>query len=485
MDNTRVLNRDGAKNFLNDIDEAIKKKGYEFAATFFSLWKSLKMYGEENDAVKKASDKTMDILSFFFKTLPGVSFGYNGTDIIINDQRLKGKRSGEDYLTMLSHLFTSLYIGEINFSSDTIKSDLVIFCILTRNISTETEGDEKTFKEIEAALSERTPRITITKYDPVEEELPPIIDKPQMARQVYRNLVLDYSDYQKKVQTTQPIPLKKVIRNIQNLADLLADDADDRQWGHLLTLATLNSYQKKYIFTHCANVAVISMAVSIKLGMKKKHLITAGIAAYFHDIGITEGAIRDTEGEHNEFGYAYLSRLNSLNFSMMEAAITASSHHLSFDFYGVPVTPDTTKESPTSTPLEEIIRICDYYDITTKWWPDSPRRPYSRVEAVDKILELTKQKQFAPIATKAFFSTMGIYPAGTILKVKSKPLIAFSLGGFVNTYEPAKVAVLDMQMKFKKIDSYTAQELSHLPAEQQYRVPPSTFKEIVGNFQII
>ncbi|HNT28426.1 MAG TPA: hypothetical protein PKH10_09635, partial [bacterium] len=242
MADQRITGRDAPRTFLDTVDEGIKQKGYEFASSFFALWKSLKMYGEQNEAVKKAVDKTLDVLHSFFKTQPTINFGYNGTDIVINDQRLKGKRGGEDYLDMLARLFTSLYVGEIEISSTVTQQDLVLFCQLTRNVSLDQPGTEDTFRRIEAEISGRIASMHVSMYDPIEDELPPIIDKPQMARQVYRNLVTECPLFRKKALQKQPLPLKKATRSIQNLVDLLTDDEEDRQWSHLLFLASLDSY---------------------------------------------------------------------------------------------------------------------------------------------------------------------------------------------------------------------------------------------------
>ncbi len=477
----RIVGREGSRNFLDSMDEHIKKRGYELAANFFALWKSLKMYGEENDAVRKAVEKNMDTFRYFFQTMPTVSIGYNGTDIIINDQRLKGKRGGEDYLEMLSQIFLTLYIGELSFSSDITAADLIMLCLVTKNITPGTPGNEEMFKNINTALTAKTSKITATMFNPVDDELPPIIDKPQMARQVYRSLVLDFPGFQKKVFQKQPLQLKKAVRNIQNLIDLLQDESDDRQWSHLLTLASLDSYHKMYIPTHAANTTILAIACAITMKAPKKALITTGLAAYFHDIGIPEGETKDEEGMHNERGFEILSRLNSLNFSMMEAAITASSHHDTYDFRGLIKHADNPD---IITPIAELVKACDYYDIITRWWPHNPGKPLSRVNAIEWIFEKAKEKVVYAGAVKALFSTLGVYPPGAVLKINGKPLYAFSIGGYMHNYDQAKAMVLDGNMQFVKFETFNAAQLSHLPAEQHYRVPPSTLQIILNGFQV-
>jgi len=482
MGDPRIQGRESPRNFLSAVDENIKRYGYDFASSFFALWKSLKMYGEENDAVKKAVEKTMEILRYFFKTLPVINFGYNGTDIVINEQRLKGRRGGEDYLDMLTQIFLSLYVGDIEIQSSVTPRDLILFCQLTRNITPGTPGSEEGFRKLEQEITAKIASIRVTMYNPALDQLPPIIDKPQKARQVYRNLVTDYALFRKKALQKQPLPLKKAIRSIQNLVDLLLETGEDSQWYHLLFLASLDSYQKMYLATHAANTTVLALATAVRLGVPKRRLSTVGIAAYLHDIGIPEEDQRDMKNFHPEMGFAILSRLNSLNFSMMEAAITAASHHDTYDFRGLIA---GAEEGAYATPIVEIIKACDYYDIATRWWPWNPGKPLSRVQAIEQIFEMTaKKKAFTPSAAKGLYAVLGIYPPGQMLRVNKKRLLACSIGGFYSSYDEARVILLSDQMEYKGYTSLNASALSHLPAEQHYRIPPRTYQAIFQSFQV-
>ncbi len=482
MGDPRIQGREAARNFLTAVDENIKQRGYDFAASFFALWKALKMYGEENDAVQKSVEKLMEIFRFFFKTLPTITFGYNGTDVVINEQRLKGRRGGEDYLEMLTQIFISLYVGEIEFSSSVTARDLVVFCQLTRNITPGTPGTEEGFHKLEQEVAARIPSIRITVYNPALDQLPPIIDKPQKARQVYRNLVTDYAQFRKKASQKQPLPLKKATRGVQHLVDLLLDTEEDSQWTHLLFLASLDSYQKQYLATHATNTAILALATAVRLGVPKRRLSTVGIAAYLHDLGIPEEDQRDMKNSHPETGFAILSRLNSLNFSMMEAAVAAASHHETYDFRGLVQGSET---GAYATPVVEIIKACDYYDIATRWWPWNPGKPLSRVQAIERIFEMTaKKKAFSPSAAKGLYAALGIYPPGQLLRVNTKRALACSIGGFYTSYDEARVILLSDQMEYKGYADLNAAALSHLPAEQHYRIPPRTYQAIFQSFQV-
>ena len=115
------IKRDESRHLLKQLDQNIAEFGYEFSSAFYSLWKSVRMLGVENDAVLTNVKRLMDVVKKLSESSPSISFGYNGIDVSVNGQRLKGKRTGADYLTMLRQLFTSMYIGEFIFPGEMIR----------------------------------------------------------------------------------------------------------------------------------------------------------------------------------------------------------------------------------------------------------------------------------------------------------------------------------------------------------------------------
>ncbi len=480
MSNNRVK-RDSARSFVENLDETTLEYGYAFAAAFFALWKSLKMHGEKNESVQTNLDAMFDVMKKFFSTFPAISFGFNGIDIVINEQRLKSKRSGENYLDLLRQLFMAVHIGEIVIPSDINRSDLVLFCNITRQVTLGAMGDENTFKRINDELQRHGSKISASIYTPIEDEMPPVIDPPQMARQVYRNLINEFMDFQNKADNGQPLPVKKGIRIIQNLIDLLDDITETSQWNHLLTLASLNSYRGNYIPTHAANVTVLTLAVATTMKVPRQQLLTMGLAAYLHDIALDDFRLKDHEDKHCVQGFSCLSRLNSLNYSMMEAAVTAGAHHRKYDFVGTPVLSD---ERHIPTPYSEIVNVCDYYDIVTRWWPGRAGKPMSRPAALEKILSASQQKDFSFAAANALISTLGMYPHGTVCKVLKQPYYACVVGGFRSNYEPARVVLLNDSLEFAGTQDLYPAQLKPLPMEQHFRLPPSTLNAVFRDFQI-
>jgi hypothetical protein len=203
-----------------------------------------------------------------------------------------------------------------------------------------------------------------------------------------------------------------------------------------------------------------------------------GVAAYFHDIAVPENS-RGENASHTGGGFAVLSRLNSLNFAMMEAAINAGRHHDTYTFMCEPVPP----EKPVmSTPLGEIVKVCDFYDLSTRWWPGRQTIPLKRTDAVETIFKMCEMKCFSPIAAKALFSAVGIFPPGTIVKVRGEDQLACSIDIFRTTGQKSQAAILNKKMEFIDINEFYPQDLIEIPEGLHFRLPPKTVKTILDSF---
>jgi HD-GYP domain-containing protein (c-di-GMP phosphodiesterase class II) len=470
-----------SSDFFENTEKIERTKMYEFTVSFNSLIKSLKLYGSGNDTVEKNIKKFREVLKFFFVSEKVMSFSFNGNDFFINDVRIKKKRNSQLTFDDLEDFFILLQIASMTFNASIKDSSIIEFI---------TSGQETMMKKIDPdsvydhflnILRSKAIHIDISRRDSSGgDDLFSILDKNQLARLLYRNLINDHAIFISKIKDKRPIPIRKAIRNIQNAIDLLVDGSEDSQESQLLTLASLNSLRGKFIATHLANTAILSVAAGIQLGIERDLLTRIGVAAYFHDIALPKNA-KGEMIEHTDNGFAYLSRLNSLNFAMMEAAITSGLHHRTYLFNGEAVIPEKPE---MSTPLGEIIKVCDYYDLVTRWWPSNDSPPMKRTNAIEKIFKMAEMKCFSPVAAKALFSTLGLFPPGTVLKVANKNMLAYSIDVFKNTGKKSKAALLDKELNFKGVYEFLPYELHELPDEIRFRLPPHTVKAILDYFEV-
>ncbi|MGI6394443.1 MAG: HD domain-containing protein [bacterium] len=468
-----------SSDFFENTERLERLRMNDFSVAFNAIIKALRMYGAENDTVEKVVTKFFEVFKFFFISEPILTITYNGNDFLINDTRVRKKKSAQVALDDLQNFFTSLQIASMTFPSDLRQRELIDMVLTGHDVLKKNLKQDAVFDHIEKLLQEKKTRIIITRRDSSDDSDEfSILDKSQLARLSYRNLISDHALFKAKIRENRPMPLRKAMRNVQNIIDLMLDGSADSQESHLLTLASINSLNKKMIATHLANTTVLSIAAGIQLGIERSLLTRIGIAAYFHDIAIPEES-KGENMEHSKEGFAILSRLNSLNFAMMEAAITSGLHHSTYTFEGEPVPP----ERPVmSTPLGEVIKVCDYYDLTTRWWTSRNTAPLKRSDAIEQIFKMADMKCFSHVTAKALFSALGIFPPGTVMRVAGKNALAYSIDIFKTTGQKNKAALLDSKMNFIGSDEFYPQELIEIPTGLHFKLPPKTIKSILDTF---
>lgn len=468
-----------SSDFFENTERLERLRMNDFTVAFNSILKALRLYGAENDTVEKVLNKFFEIFKFFFISESLMTLAYNGNDFLINDARVKKKKSAQIALDDLEDYFMNLQIASMTFPSDLRTKELIEFITTGHDLLKKNPGPDAVFDHLEKLFHQKGIRVGITRRDSADDDEDfSILDKRQLARLSYRNMINDHALFKSKIRNNRPIPLRKAIRNVQNVIDLFSDGSSDSQESHLLMLASINSLSGKFIATHLANSTILSIAAGVQLGIDRSLLTRIGTAAYFHDIGIPERSRGETV-EHSQEGFAVLSRLNSLNFAMMEAAITSGLHHSTYTFEGEAIPPEKPE---MSTPLGEIIKVCDYYDLVTRWWPKRKDIPLKRTDAIEQIFKMAEMRCFSPVAAKALFSALGVFPPGTILRVAGKDLLACSTDVFRTTGQKSRAVVMDAKMKFLGIREFYPQELLEIPTGLHFKIPPETVKAILDSF---
>ncbi len=154
--------------------------------------------------------------------------------------------------------------------------------------------------------------------------------------------------------------------NIGKMAVSLIDDILNHK-DVMLALVDIRS-MNNYLYSHCVNVAVISLTLGIAFQLPKKKLEALCIGALIHDIGKSmlprevldkQGKLSDEEKEiikqHPRLGYKYLS--NTYNINSL-SKIVVLQHHERPDGKGFP--DGLTKDNIID--LSNIVSIANAYD---------------------------------------------------------------------------------------------------------------------------
>ncbi len=464
--------RDISPTRLREIER--KKKKYEFAKSFFILWKAARMHNLENTSFKELLEVFIENAEYLFDWAGGITLSFDGNSIKINDLVLRGLRKEDEYLDHLAEMMLSIAVAEIIFPKGIEEKNIVEFLTIIKDYSIEEKPDIKIFNEIQQVLANRESRIRIISYIPEELALPRLFSKAESARELYKKMIEDYSSVQISVEENEPVPLKDAVRNIQKLIDFIKDSSKDSQFYHFLFLATLSDYRAGRIASHSTNTAILSCMIGVKAGLDRRTLKLLVLSAYLHDAGIGEILEHDMAIDHlghTEKGFKSLSRMNIFRIEHVYASICAASHH---DYYDFDASILETTSCLYSGIFEQIVRIADFYDLATRYWPEINSSKMSRIAALCKIFENTKTNIFRKETADAMLSVLGIFPPGSILKIQNENLFAVPYKEVFSTTEKVPCFVLDNKLSFIRKDEIDATLLFDFEQSSKLHLPSAT-----------
>jgi putative nucleotidyltransferase with HDIG domain len=180
-----------------------------------------------------------------------------------------------------------------------------------------------------------------------------------------------------------------------------------------------------YTFTHMVNVAVLTLAQAIALGIDGPLLRAFGVAALMHDIGkvrtpaeILHKPERLTAAEfavmkrHVIDGAAILRR--TPGFSAL-APVVAFEHHLKQDLSGYPEDVGSRRLNVCTL----MVTIADVFDALRS------HRPYRQGLATSRIRAIMSEQDnpaFNRPLLVHFVTLMGLFPVGSVVRLKSGEL---------------------------------------------------------------
>ncbi|MCH8985141.1 MAG: HD domain-containing protein [Acidobacteria bacterium] len=189
-----------------------------------------------------------------------------------------------------------------------------------------------------------------------------------------------------------------------------------------LLLSTVKSHDE-YTFFHSVNTCILALATGRMIGVDKESLIPVGVGAVLHDIGkvavsaatlnypgrLDDGQWKEIQLHPQEGALAILAAGGE---GHEIAATVALEHHARFDGKGYP------KYQRRRRPhiFSRIVAVVDTYDAVTT------RRSYRRAETPARALDVVlgaAGSSYDPDVVKVFISMMGVFPPGSILRLKT------------------------------------------------------------------
>lgn len=240
------------------------------------------------------------------------------------------------------------------------------------------------------------------------------------AEKAYAGSLVAMKEVIGKVSNNQPAGVRKAVRVVQKMVDLVFDERPV-----LLKLSTLRDYDD-YTYTHSVNVMILAMCLGLHIGLSKEALETLGLCGLFHDLGKVDVPLEilNKEGKLAEHEFEAIQK-HSLNSVRHIAKLKVSwelkskimlapfEHHLKYDLSGYP---QSWRTEPVSL-FGRILTIVDVFDAITScriYRPDS----LSPDKALG-IMHKRSGKDFDPILLKTFINMLGIYPVGTLVRLNT------------------------------------------------------------------
>ncbi|MFN3303267.1 MAG: HD-GYP domain-containing protein [Roseateles sp.] len=187
-----------------------------------------------------------------------------------------------------------------------------------------------------------------------------------------------------------------------------------------VSLARLKT-KDDYTYMHSVAVCGLMVALARHLGLADEQVREAGLAGLLHDVGKMQmplavlnkpGALTDAEfsimRSHPERGWELLREGAKVPESALDVCL---HHHEKMDGTGYP----HKLAGEQISLFARMGAVCDVYDAITS------TRPYKAAwDPAGSLQRMSQwQGQFDPVVFQAFVKSIGIYPTGTLVRLKS------------------------------------------------------------------
>lgn len=224
------------------------------------------------------------------------------------------------------------------------------------------------------------------------------------------------------LQNGQPASGDEMRELVADFADMLTLDAD-----LLATVVSMQQVLGEYLFDHCVNVSLLSMAIGNRLGLSREHILEIGLGGVFQDIGMLRvprrirlAPRRLTPDEWREIRFHPVYTLDCLE---RVRGLTATAKFIGYqaherlDGSGYP----RGRSAITTHPFAKIIAVADAYAAMTR--PRPHRAPIPPHQAVRQLLVEGSQGRLDRSLLRAFLDAMSVTPVGSLVEL-SNGLIA-------------------------------------------------------------
>ncbi len=372
---------------------------------FVSTLRGAKLYDEGHPLLKGNLQRLLEIINHTIEEDNEFSVVVKNWYIYINGERLRIHATNFAYIKTILDMFKKKNMGGFVIKDKLDTPQLLNFLRIFN-----TDGLRKEHIERELENVGLGDKINILPLIQKGE----ILDPKQRVKAVYFETIglvknIAMAREMRKMRTKLSVGVYYLIDTLKTSEELL------------LGLTVVKNYDK-YLYNHSVNVAILSLSMGVRLGLKTSELLALGQAALLHDIGmsalpkeiVTKPSVLtpdewDIIRQHPLKGAELLCELLGVTDESAPVIIAVLEHQRGYDKSGYPEFIQMQKQSLIS----RIIRIADFYDAVTTPRVYSPI-PMSTSEALRHLVQ-GAGKLFDPVLIKYFVNLVGIYPMGTLV----------------------------------------------------------------------
>lgn len=310
---------------------------------------------------------------------------------------------------------------------------------------------------VEEPSPEIKPVVKTTRVSAAEEQ--------ENAKRVIKSSKKAVASMFHEVRMGKAVNAEAALQLVDDIASSVA-----RNEGALISLVRLKN-KDDYTYMHSVAVCALMIALANELGLSEAQTKQAGMAGLLHDIGKAgipievlnkPGALTDEEFTtvklHPERGHAMLVQANITDEVVLDVVL---HHHEKVNGMGYP---NKLKADEISL-FAKMGAVCDVYDAVTS------NRPYK--DGWEPGVSLHRMAQwsehFDDSVFKAFVKSVGIYPIGSMVKLKS--------GRLAVVIDQSPKSLLTPVLKV----FFSTKSNSHIPVEVLDLSKPYARDSIVGH----
>ena len=375
----------------------------EVLRRFAASLRSAQLYSPGHPIIGRNLESLSSAFQLLHSLQPSVVIGLVGEEVIVDDMPM----ARADTLGPLVRRLQQSGVERITVDRGVTAGEIATFVGAVTTIDARNGDAAGAFP---AMAHIRVGRVT------VEQRVESSLTDMATIKRLYSDAVTVAGDVWDSAQT-EGRPDPTVARTmIDGLAQAVAQNRTA-----LLALTTLKNYDN-YTFTHMVNVSILTMGQARGLGMDGPLLREFGLAALMHDIGKVRTPIEilNKPDKLTDAEFAIMKRHTVDGAEILRmtpevpalAPVVAFEHHLRIDGSGYP---DGVARSSLNIGTM-LCSIADVYDAMRS------QRRYQQSFPTDRILAVLKRNdgtQFDQHLVRRFVQLIGIYPAGTLVRLNT------------------------------------------------------------------